>query len=118
MGGAIFETAVLSEIARTITNRGEEPRLYFWRTSAGVEVDFLVETRGMLVPIEVKLSSTPSPTMAAGIRALRGDLRDRAGSGYVGPRWRCAPPLGALSDGIPFADCRAKPQRWARAAVI
>lgn len=35
MGRAILETAVLSEIVRTLTHRGIEPRVYFWRTMAG-----------------------------------------------------------------------------------
>jgi len=58
MAGAIFETAVLSEIVKTYVHRGEEPRIYFWRTSAGMEVDIVVETGEKLIPIEVKLSST------------------------------------------------------------
>ena len=32
MGGAIMETAVLSEIVRTLTHRGIDPQVYFWRT--------------------------------------------------------------------------------------
>jgi len=83
MGGAIFETAVLMEIYKTLADRGEDPRVYFWRTSAGVEVDFLVETEGMLVPVEVKLSSTPLPAMATAIRTFREDLGSKAGPGYV-----------------------------------
>ena len=48
MGGAVMETAVLSEIVRTLTHRGIEPRVYFWRTMAGTEVDFVIETGGKL----------------------------------------------------------------------
>jgi len=70
MNGVIFETAVLLEIVKTLWHRGEEPQVYFWRTSAGMEVDILVETRGRLIPIEVKLSATPRPAMAAGIMAF------------------------------------------------
>ena len=54
MGGAIMETAVLSEIVKTLVHRGNDPNVYFWRTSAGSEVDFVVETGGKLVPIECK----------------------------------------------------------------
>ena len=43
MGGAILETAVLMEIVKSFTHRGMEPRLWFWRTSTGNEVDILVE---------------------------------------------------------------------------
>jgi len=83
MGGAIFETAVLTEIVKTYLHRGEEPRVYFWRTSTGTEVDILVETDGHIVPIEVKLSATPRPAMAKGIVALREDLGERVLPGYV-----------------------------------
>lgn len=83
MGGAIMETAVLSEILKTLTHRGMDPRIWFWRTSAGKEVDFLVETDGKLVPIEVKLSATPHPAIAGSIRKLRRDMADTVLPGYV-----------------------------------
>jgi hypothetical protein len=51
MGGAIFETAVLGEMARRLSGRGEQPQLYFWRTSAGGEVDLVVERRGNCSPL-------------------------------------------------------------------
>jgi hypothetical protein len=60
-----METAVLSEIVKTLTHRGIDPQVYFWRTITGTEVDFVVETGGKLVPIEVKLSATPRPAMAS-----------------------------------------------------
>ena len=59
LGGPIFETAVLLQIVKAFVNRGEEPQIHFWRTSAGVEVDLVVETGGKLIPIEAKLSATP-----------------------------------------------------------
>ena len=104
LGGAIFETAVLTEIVKTLAARGEDPRVYFWCTSAGVEVDLLVETGSMLVPIEVKLSSTPLPTMAAAIRALRQDLGGKAGPGYVVHGGDVRLPLGPSVTAIPFAE--------------
>ena len=71
MGGAIFETAVVGEMARRLSGRGEQPQLYFWRTSAGVEVDLVVETAGKLIPIEVKSSATPDRSMARNIESFR-----------------------------------------------
>jgi uncharacterized protein len=91
MGAAIFKTAVLTEIVKTIADCGAETCRYFWRTSAGLEVDLLPDTGGTLVPIEVKLSSTPSPPMALGIRTLREDLGSEVGPGYVVQGGRCAP---------------------------
>ena len=104
MGGAIMETAVLSELFKTLTHRGIAPQIYFWRTMAGTEVDFVVDTGGRLVPVEVKLSATPRPAMGAAIRALCRDLPDRSRSGYVVHPGESRLPLGAGVSALPFAD--------------
>jgi predicted AAA+ superfamily ATPase len=103
MGGAIMETAVLSEIVKTLLHRGIEPKVYFWRTSTGSEVDILVETGRKLVPIEVKLSSTPKPAMAGGIRAFNEDMGGQAAPGYVIHPGDSRLPLGRGVTGLPFA---------------
>ena len=104
MGGAILETAVVSEIVKGYWNRGAEPQIYFWRTSTGAEVDVLVETEGRLVPIEVKLSATPSPSMARGIEVFRKDLGRRAAKGYVVHPGDIQLPLGPDAMALPFAE--------------
>jgi uncharacterized protein len=83
MAGPILETVVLTEILKVLTNRGIDPDLYFWRTSSGVEVDLLVQVEGRLIPLEVKQSATPRPSMANSIRAFQDDLGKRAGPGYL-----------------------------------
>jgi uncharacterized protein len=83
MGGAILETAVVMEIVKTLVSRGEDPQLYFWRTSSGIEVDIVADLGDRLIPIEVKLSATPRPAMAAAIRQFQVDIGKRAGTGYV-----------------------------------
>ncbi len=83
MAGAICETAVVSEIYRRHWHQGLEPRLFFWRTSTGSEVDLLVEDRGRLTAVEVKSAATARPAMASGIEALREDLKGRLGRSYV-----------------------------------
>jgi len=104
MGGAIFETAVLSEIMKVLAGRGEEPQIYFWRTSTGVEVDIVVERAGKLVPIEVKLSSTPRPAMADSIMTFQRDFGGKAGPGYVVHPGDVRLPLSSGVTAIPFAD--------------
>jgi predicted AAA+ superfamily ATPase len=103
MGGAIFETAVLGEIVKTLICRGEQPQVYFWRTSAGVEVDLVVETGGKLIPIEVKLSATPRPAMGNAIRTFGADLGQKAGRGYVVHGGDVRLPLAPGVTAIPFA---------------
>lgn len=104
MGGAILETAVLVEILKAFVNRGEDPHLYFWRTSAGTEVDVVVETDGKLIPIEVKLSATPRPAMANSILAFRNDLGAEAGPGYVIQPGNVRLPLAPNVVALPFTE--------------
>jgi hypothetical protein len=104
MGGAIMETAVLSEIVKTLTHRGIDPQLYFWRTAAGAEVDIVVESGGKLIPIEVKLSATPRPAMANAIKTFRTDFGDRALPGYVIHPGDIRLPLGNNVTAWPFRD--------------
>jgi len=104
MGGWIMETAVLAEIVRALTHRGVEPRVHFWRTSAGAEVDIVVEVDGKLVPIEVKLSATPRPAMAASIGEFQEDFGKRALPGYVVHAGDVRLPLGAGVTALPFSE--------------
>ncbi len=104
LGGAIFENAVLLEIIKRFVNRGEEPRVYFWRTASGVEVDFVVEEQGMLTPVEVKLSSTPRPAMADGIRRFQQDYGGVAGAGFLVHPGTVKLPISPGVTAIPFDE--------------
>ncbi|MCX5676496.1 MAG: ATP-binding protein [Planctomycetota bacterium] len=104
MGGAILETAVVTEIVKVYWNRGQEPQVYFWRTAAGAEVDVVVQAEGSLIPIEVKLSATPNLGMARGIEAFRRDFYKRAAKGYVVHAGDVRLPLSPDATALPFAD--------------
>lgn len=56
--GALFETFVVSELIKQRFNQGQASDLYFWRDSAGHEVDVLLETPTGLQAIEIKSGST------------------------------------------------------------
>ena len=104
LGGPLLETAVLSEIVKTLTHRGIDPQVYFWRTSAGTEVDFVVVSEGKLTPVEVKLSATPRPSMASAIRIFQRDFKDTTSSGYVVHPGDVRLPLGADVTALPYAN--------------
>ncbi len=57
LSGQLFENVLLGEIIRGFYNRGETPKIFWWRTSHGEEVDFIIDRNGKLTPIEVKLTS-------------------------------------------------------------
>lgn len=104
MGGAILETAVLLELVKAAVHRGEQPRIYFWRTSAGEEVDFIVDSEDGLVPVEVKLSSTPTTAMAKSIKDFRWGFGDRAAAGFVVHTGSIRASLGPEITALPFSD--------------
>jgi predicted AAA+ superfamily ATPase len=74
--GSIFETFVISELAKSRLNNGERPGLSFWRDSNGNEVDVIVEEGTGLVPIEIKSGRTLTGDSFAGLEkwcSLAGD---------------------------------------------
>ena len=104
MGGAIFETAVVSEIFKTISHRGQEPQVYFWRTAAGAEVDIVVAAGSRLIPMETKLSATPRPAMARHLKVFQQDLKDQAAPGYVIHPGAVLLPLAPGVTALPFRE--------------
>ncbi|MBI4405554.1 MAG: DUF4143 domain-containing protein [Deltaproteobacteria bacterium] len=60
MGGAAFETHVFGNILGSFRHQAREVEIHFWRTRDGQEIDFLVEARGKVCPVEVKMGS-PNP---------------------------------------------------------
>ena len=104
MSGQIMETAILSEIVRTLTHRGIDPQIYFWRTSTGKEVDFIIESEGKLIPVEVKQTSTPRPAMAGSIKTFMSDAGNRVENGYVVNMGNMRLPLGSNVISLPFLE--------------
>ena len=88
----------------TLTHRGIDPQIYFWRTSAGAEVDILVQTTSGMVPIEVKLSATLQPAMAATIKSFQKDIGGNAAPGYVVHPGNIKLPLGPNVTTLPFTE--------------
>jgi predicted AAA+ superfamily ATPase len=99
-----METAVLSEIVKTLTHRGIDPQVYFWRTTAGTEVDFVVETGARLVPIEIKLSATPRPAMASALKTFQNDFGDKVMAAYIIHPGDITLPLGPGITALPFSE--------------
>jgi len=60
MAGALFEGLVVSEAHKVFALRGKRPDLYFWRSHDGIEVDLVARLPRGLVPIEIKLTATPT----------------------------------------------------------
>jgi predicted AAA+ superfamily ATPase len=70
MNGAILENYCVSEIVKGYENSGRESALYFYRDKDSREIDLLLERDGMLEPLEIKKTATPSKGMISSFTAL------------------------------------------------
>ncbi len=104
VAGPIFESAVLGQLYRLLIHRGEVPRLSFWRTAKGHEVDFIVEQGLDLIPIEAKLTATPSPRDARGLERFQQLLGDRCQRGLLVCLCRERFPLTRTVDAVPLGS--------------
>jgi len=58
MRGQVFETWVIDEFIKNYYHRRREPDMFFWRDSAGNEVDLIISKGNELLPIGIKSSQT------------------------------------------------------------
>ena len=65
--GSIFENWVVSEIQKNNYNRAENDKMYYFRDSAGNEVDLILERDGQPIAIEIKSSNKISDNMFRGL---------------------------------------------------
>nr|WP_054694996.1 DUF4143 domain-containing protein [Geotalea toluenoxydans] len=54
--GAAYESWLCTELLKWKQLQPVEPELYFYRTAAGLEVDFLLASEHGIIPIETKSS--------------------------------------------------------------
>lgn len=69
--GALFESAVVTEIRKMTALESSCPKLYHWRTHGGAEIDLLLERDSVYYPLEVKLTMSPGRRDARGISQFR-----------------------------------------------
>jgi len=58
--GGLFESLILSELAKSFYNKGRHPKLTFWRDQVGHEIDCLIEQGNSTTPVEIKSGKTLS----------------------------------------------------------
>ena len=60
MSGQVFETYAFGEIYKSFLNAGCRAPLFFFRNNDKKEIDLLLEQDGILYPVEVKKTASPS----------------------------------------------------------
>ena len=71
LAGALFETAMVSEIRKRASLLAGSTAFWHWRSAGGAEVDLLLDREGILYPFEIKLTAHPSRHDASGLAAFR-----------------------------------------------
>jgi uncharacterized protein len=77
-GGAHLENIVLHDLLAWRDARLERAEVGYWRTAVGEEVDFVIETGGMLLPIEIKANAKPRLADAKHLRTFRAEYGKKA----------------------------------------
>jgi hypothetical protein len=71
--GALFETLVFQHLKAWASLKIPSPRIFYWRTATGQEIDFVIEWGNKLVAIEVKSSSMVKYSDAENLRVFIGE---------------------------------------------
>src|SRR5882757_3963972 len=82
-GGAHLENLILHDLLAWRDSRIEHTELGSWRTAIGEEVDFVIETGGKLLPIEVKSTARPRLRDATHLHTFRAEYGKKARAGLL-----------------------------------
>lgn len=81
--GAHLENLVLTDLLAWRDSRPSRPEILFWRTTSGLEIDFVVETPSRVLPIEVKSGARATTSDARGLTAFLEDYADMTDGGLL-----------------------------------
>ncbi len=82
-GGVFLENLVLGDLLAWREARQERCEILYWRTTAGEEVDFVVETANGLLPVEVKASGRPRLRDTVRLRSFRREYESQSRAGLL-----------------------------------
>ena len=82
-GGEHLENLVLHDLLAWRDSRVDRALISYWRTSAGEEVDFVIEAGGRLIPVEVKATRRPRLADVRHIRTFRNEYGAAARCGLL-----------------------------------
>lgn len=81
--GAFLENVVLNDLLVWRDSRLPQAEILHWRTAAGEEVDFVLETADGLLPIEVKATRRPGLGDTRHLRTFRAEYRGQVRAGLL-----------------------------------
>jgi predicted AAA+ superfamily ATPase len=81
--GFLVENKIILELKTLISVYLPLAKLFYWRTSAGAEVDLVIEYNEKLIPIEIKWSEIVEYRAIAGMYSFMDDFKTRVPFGVV-----------------------------------
>ena len=81
--GPHLENLVLCDLLAWRDGRMDQADVFYWRTTTGEEVDFVIEVGQKLLPIEVKATSKPRLSDTKHLRTFREEYGDRVLPGIL-----------------------------------
>lgn len=75
--GAYLENLVLTDLLAWRDAQSGTADIFYWRTATGEEVDLVIETHDMLLPIEVKAAPRPSTSDIGALHSFRSEYGRR-----------------------------------------
>ncbi|MDE0486702.1 MAG: ATP-binding protein [Nitrospira sp.] len=82
-GGVHLENLVLHDLLAWRDASLDRVEVFYWRTTIGEEVDFVIEAGGRLLPVEIKATGHPRLGDAAHLRAFRAEYGNKARAGLL-----------------------------------
>ncbi len=70
ISGALLENYVVSEIRKTYFNDAKECLLWYYRDKSSNEIDMVIESDGLLHPLEIKRSANPGSELIGAFEVL------------------------------------------------
>ena len=81
--GAHLENLVLGDLLAWRDARPSRAEILYWRTTAGEEVDFVIEAGGVVLPIEIKATDRPRLRDTGRLRSFRKEYEGQARAGLL-----------------------------------
>ena len=83
LSGKEYETWIFSELIKWISAKAVPPEIFYYRTSGGMEIDFLLKYKELLYPIEVKNRERIHKSDISGIKRFKNEYGNRCGPGII-----------------------------------
>ncbi len=98
--GQFWENYVVLEYLKNLRESGKQPRMWFWRTQSGEEVDLIIEKSGEVLAIESKFSEQPGEKEVRGLKRFIQQMKGKA-RGFVACRTPQSYPISSDIEAVP-----------------